>query len=131
MTGKVDISLEMGPTAHLWPTKSSWEKPHKLVNACRDPFYTKAGERTRTVNLLLTKDDARRPDSGDFRVEYGFSARSCPVRRRSITVLNRSARCNRDAKRVGLRCGAIRPHSGPQLRTRKTLFSGSASVAVE
>ena len=41
--------------AHSWPTKSSWEKPHKLVNACRDPFYTKAGERTRTVNLLLTR----------------------------------------------------------------------------
>ena len=54
-------------------------------------------------------DDARRPDSGDFRVEYGPFARSCPVRRRSITVLNRSARCNRDAKRVGLRCGATLP----------------------
>jgi len=44
---------------------------------------------------------------------------------------NRSARCNRDAKRMGLRCGATPPHSGPQLRTRKTVFSGSASVAVE
>ncbi len=33
----------------------------------------------------------------------------CPFRRRSITVLNRSARCNRDARRVGLRCGASLP----------------------
>jgi hypothetical protein len=62
------------------------------------------------------------PDSGYFRVEYGFFARSCPGRKRSITVLNRSARCNRDAKRVGLRCGAIPPDSGPQLRTRRTVL---------
>jgi len=72
------------------------------------------------------KECSKVTDSGDFRVEYGFFARSCPVRRRSITVLNRSARCNWDAKRVGLRCGAILRHSGPQLRTSRTLLDSWA-----
>ena len=43
------------------------------------------------------KECSKVPDFGDFRAEYGFLARSCPVRRRSITVLNRFAGCNRDA----------------------------------
>jgi len=68
------------------------------------------------------KECSEVPDFGDFRVEYGPFARSYPVRRRSITVLNRSARCNRDAKRVALRCGASLPHADPQLRTSKTVL---------
>jgi hypothetical protein len=77
------------------------------------------------------KECSKVTDSGDFRVEYGFFARSCPVRRRSIAVLNRSARCNRDAKRVGLRCGACLPHSGPQLRTSRTVDSWAWLGATE
>ena len=64
------------------------------------------------------KECSKVPDSGDFRVEYGPFARSCPVRRRSITVLNRSARCNRDAKRVGLLTSYLnlRPAQDPNTR---------------
>ena len=47
------------------------------------------------------KECSEVPDSGDFRLVSGFSARSCPVGRRPITVFNRSAGCNRDAKWAG------------------------------
>jgi hypothetical protein len=59
LAGKVDISLEMGPTGDLWETQAAiavqQERPHKPVSACRDFHSLSVPGRNRTCDLLLRR----------------------------------------------------------------------------
>ena len=66
LTGKVDISLEMGPVVCTLFAQTHMEgiqeRPHKLVIACRAFPYLSALTRTRTWDLLLRRQSLYPPE---------------------------------------------------------------------
>ena len=59
LPGKLDISLEMGPTGDLWETQAAiavqQERLHKLVSACGAFPSLSVPGRNRTCDLLLRR----------------------------------------------------------------------------